>query len=205
MLITQLKKKEELLPFFKENILLIACFGCKEVHFPSKEYELLKAELKTLNLNISGEIVLDYLCNEDYTAKRLELYRNEITKAGTLLVFACGVGVQTLAALLPDKTILAGCDTFYVPGFSGFTPTSYDCEQCGECKLGLTAGICPLTACSKGLLNGPCGGTKNGKCEVSKNMDCGWEKILLKSKAIGEPNPRIKEIVSIRDYKKSFS
>ena len=203
MLITQLKKKEEILPFLKAKTLLVACFGCKEVYFPEKEYKNIKEELKTLYPGLSGEIILDYLCNEDYTGKRLELYRQELEKAETIVVFACGVGVQTLAGLLASKTVLAGCDTYYLPGFSGFTPSSYDCEQCGECRLSSTAGICPVTACSKGLLNGPCGGAKNGKCEVSKIKECGWENIMNKITTTGKVAGKLKESVSIRDYKKS--
>ncbi|OGF48470.1 MAG: 5,10-methylene tetrahydromethanopterin reductase [Candidatus Firestonebacteria bacterium RIFOXYC2_FULL_39_67] len=203
MLITQVKKKEEILPFLKGEILLIACFGCKEVHFAEKEYETLKEELKAAKLNISGEIKLDYLCNEEYTRKRLDIHKNEITAAVSVVIFSCGVGVQTFAGLLPDKVVLSGCDTFYVPGFSGFTPSSCDCEQCGECMLGYTVGICPVTACSKGLLNGQCGGAKNGKCEVSKNKECGWERIFNRMLAINESDKNLKEMISIRDYKKS--
>ena len=186
MLITQVKKKEELLPLAKGKTFLIACFGCKEVHFAEKEYEILKSEIKNAGLNISGEIVLDYLCNEDYTNKRFELHKKEIDSAETIIIFACGVGVQTFSGLLPAKIVLSGCDTFYLPGFSGFTPSSHACDQCGECMLGYTVGICPVTACSKGLLNGQCGGAKNGKCEVSKNKECGWERIFKRMTAIKE-------------------
>jgi len=203
MLITQIKKKEEILPLANGKTLLIACFGCKEVHFAEKEYEALKVELNNSNLEISGEIVLDYLCNEDYTKKRFELHKNEIETADTIVIFSCGVGVQTFAGLLPGKKVLSGCNTFYLPGFSGFTPSSHDCEQCGECMLGYTVGICPVTACSKGLLNGQCGGAKNGKCEVSKNKECGWERIFKKMTAIKESDSTLKEMIRIRDYKKS--
>ena len=65
------------------------------------------------------------------------------------------------------------------------TPLEYDCGQCGECFLNLTGGICPITACSKSLVNGPCGGTKNGKCEVCPEMDCGWERIIQRLKEQG--------------------
>jgi hypothetical protein len=202
MLITQVKKKEELLPLCNGKILLIACLGCKEVHFAEKEYEALKVELKNSGLKLSGEIVLDYLCNEDYTKKRLEIYKQEITTAETILIFSCGVGVQTFAGLLPQKMTLSGCDTFYVPGFSGFTPSSYDCEQCGECMLGYTVGICPITACSKGLLNGQCGGAKKGKCEVSKNKECGWERIFNRTTSIRQSEANLKEMIRIRNYNK---
>ncbi|HCJ67524.1 MAG TPA: 5,10-methylene tetrahydromethanopterin reductase, partial [Elusimicrobia bacterium] len=63
--------------------------------------------------------------------------------------------------------IYPGCDTLYLNGFQGLTPFNFDCAQCGQCFLNYTGGICPLTSCAKSLLNGPCGGAKNGKCEVA--------------------------------------
>ena len=80
---------------------------------------------------------------------------------------------------------LADAGKVELPGFQGVTPLEYDCDQCGECFLNLTGGICPITACSKSLVNGPCGGTKDGKCEVSPTMDCGWERIIQRLKAQG--------------------
>ena len=65
------------------------------------------------------------------------------------------------------------------------TPLEYKCDQCGECYLNLTGGICPITACSKSLVNGQCGGSKNGKCEVDSEMECGWERIYRRLKEIG--------------------
>lgn len=202
MLITRVKKKDAILSLCKGKTLLIACFGCKEVHFEEKEYQALKEDLKTSNLNISGEIQLDYLCNDDYTNKRFELHKKEIDEAETIIIFSCGVGVQTFAGLIPGKTVLSGCDTYVLPGFSGFTPSSYDCEQCGECMLGFTVGICPVTACSKGLLNGQCGGAKKGKCEVSKNKDCGWERIFNRMTALKEDDLTLKKMIRVRNYNK---
>ena len=77
-----------------------------------------------------------------------------------MLVFSCGVGVQTFARMFAGKRVYAACDTIRLPGFQGVTPLEYDCDQCGECYLNLTGGICPITACSKSLLNGQCGGTR---------------------------------------------
>ena len=71
-----------------------------------------------------------------------------------------------------------------LPGFQGVTPLEYDCGQCGECFLNLTGGICPITACSKSLVNGPCGGTKNGKCEVNPENECAWLRIYRKLKEL---------------------
>ena len=103
----------------------------------------------------------------------------------TVLVLSCGVGVQTVAEVLPDKKVYAGCDTYRLPGFQGVTPLEVNCDQCGECYLNLTGGICPITACSKSLVNGQCGGAKNGHCEVDPNMECGWERIYRRLEAVG--------------------
>lgn len=102
-----------------------------------------------------------------------------------VLVFSCGVGVQTIAEYLGNKPVYAACDTYPLPGFQGVTPLEYDCKQCGECYLNITGGICPITACSKSLVNGQCGGSKNGKCEVDSNMECGWERIYRRLAQLG--------------------
>ena len=116
---------------------------------------------------------------------RLQKHMDKIKEADLILVFSCGVGVQTIAEYLEDKMVCAACDTYPVPGFQGVTPLEYKCDQCGECYLNLTGGICPITACSKSLVNGQCGGSKNGKCEVDSDMECGWERIYRRLKEIG--------------------
>ena len=110
---------------------------------------------------------------------------DEIDEADTVLVLSCGVGVQTVAEYLEDKRVVAACDTYRLPGFQGVTPLEFDCGQCGECFLNLTGGICPITACSKSLVNGQCGGAKDGHCEVDPDMDCGWELIHRKLTKLG--------------------
>ena len=120
-------------------------------------------------------------------------------EADTILVFSCGVGVQTVAEMFPAKKVVACCDTYALPGFQGVTPLEHDCKQCGECYLNITGGICPITACSKSLINGQCGGAKNGKCEVDPNMDCGWERIYQKLKAIGRLDA-LKCPIQVRNY-----
>ena len=98
-----------------------------------------------------------------------------------------------------EKRVCAACDTYALPGFQGVTPLEYDCKQCGECYLNLTGGICPLTACSKGLVNGQCGGAKNGKCEVDCDMECGWERIQRRLEMIGRLDA-LKCPVQVRNY-----
>ena len=134
---------------------------------------------------VVGTLTTDYVCNPTELALRLRAPMAKIAEADAVLVFSCGVGVQTISEMLEDKPVYACCDTVELPGFQGVTPLEYDCGQCGECFLNLTGGICPITACSKSLVNGPCGGTKNGKCEVCPTMDCGWERIIQRLKAQG--------------------
>ena len=184
MLITQLKDKEAIESVLRGKVFLINCHGCKEVRFPVAEAEALRKELAETG-RLAGVITTDYICNVENLTRRLEKHAAEIEAAETILVLSCGVGVQTVADMFADKRVCAGCDTLPMPGFQGVTPLEYDCAQCGECYLNLTGGICPITACSKSLVNGQCGGSKNGKCEVDPEMECGWERIYRRLEMLG--------------------
>ncbi|MST81599.1 methylenetetrahydrofolate reductase C-terminal domain-containing protein [Bilifractor porci] len=184
MLITELKSKEEILSLAGDKAFIINCLGCKEIYFPEKEAKELQKELSDAG-KVTGILTTDYICNPDNMKLRLQAHLEQIEEADTVLVFSCGVGVQTVAEFLEDKKVCAACDTIRLPGFQGVTPTEVDCGQCGECYLNLTGGICPITACSKSLVNGPCGGTKDGKCEVDPSMECGWERIYRRLEKLG--------------------
>ena len=200
MLITEMKNKEVLLSQIKGKAFVINCHGCKEIRFPEKEAEEFQKELAAEG-RVTGVITTDYICNDENLQLRLNQYASQIAEADTIAVFSCGVGVQTVAALYEDKRVCACCDTYALPGFQGVTPLEHNCDQCGQCYLNLTGGICPLTACSKSLINGQCGGAKNGKCEVDPNMECGWERIYQKLKKIGRLDV-LKCPVQLRDYAK---
>ena len=195
MLITEMKAKETLQALATGKVFIINCHGCKEVYFPEAEAEAFRKELA----NVTGIITTDYICNPDNLKIRLSKHQAAIDEAETVLVFSCGVGVQTVAELLGNKKVIAACDTYALPGFQGVTPLEYDCRQCGECYLNLTGGICPLTACSKSLVNGQCGGSKDGKCEVDPAMECGWERIYRRLKQIGRLD-LLKCPIQIRNY-----
>ena len=194
MLITELKNKDVILSLVTGKAFVINCHGCKEVHFPEHAAEALQKELP-----VTGIFTTDYICNADNLKIRLEKYAAAIEEADLILVFSCGVGVQTVADLYPGKKVCAACDTYALPGFQGVTPLEHDCRQCGECYLNLTGGICPITACSKSLVNGQCGGCKNGKCEVDPDMDCGWERIIRRLTQIGRLD-LLKCPVQLRNY-----
>ncbi len=198
MLITQLKSKETIEALAKGKIVIINCHGCKEVYFPEEEAKELQKELSAAG-NVTQIVTTDYICNPDHLTLQLKKHMDTIKQADTVLVFSCGVGVQTAAALLEDKRVFAGCDTYPLPGFQGVTPLEFDCGQCGECYLNYTGGICPITACSKSLVNGQCGGSKNGKCEVDKDMDCGWERIYRKLEKLNKLDT-LKHPTQVRNY-----
>ena len=198
MLITELKAKETILSLAEGKVFVINCHGCREIRFPEKEADELQKELMEAG-KITGILTTDYICNADNLKLRLEKHAAAIEAADAVLVFSCGVGVQTVSDYLENKRVYACCDTYALPGYQGVTPLEHDCRQCGECFLNLTGGICPLTACSKSLVNGQCGGAKKGKCEVDPNMECGWERIYQKLKAIGRLDA-MKCPVQIRNY-----
>ena len=194
MLITELKSKETLDALVSGKVFVINCHGCKEIHFPEAE-----ANAYQKTLDVTGILTTDYICNPDNLKLRLAQYEAQIEAADMVLVFSCGVGVQTVASVLENKKVCAACDTYALPGYQGVTPLEHDCDQCGQCYLNLTGGICPLTACSKSLINGQCGGAKKGKCEVDPNMDCGWERIYQRLKKIGRLDV-LKCPVQLRNY-----
>ena len=194
MLITELKNTEVLASQLTGKVFVINCHGCKEIRFPEAEAnEFQKTLCKT------GTLTTEYICNPDNLQVQLNKHAAAVEEADVIAVFSCGVGVQTVADMFPMKKVVACCDTYALPGFQGVTPLEYNCKQCGECYLNLTGGICPLTACSKSLVNGQCGGAKNGKCEVDPNMECGWERIYQRLKAIGRLDV-LKCPVQIRNY-----
>lgn len=198
MLITKIKDREKILDVLKtRKPFVFKCFGCREVFFPEREIDNL---LKEEGVSVRGIARIDYLCREEFTGRYLEHFAGSIKEADAILVFSCGVGVQVVSKLIPDRIVVPACDTNYINGFQGIASQNADCEQCGECWLNLTGGICPLTSCSKGLLNGPCGGTKDGKCEVNPEMDCGWALIHRRLKDIENEKLLQKPGVNIRNY-----
>ena len=196
MLITELKNIDVIKSQLQGKVFILVCHGCKEIKFPEAEADALIKELAEIT---TGTLTTDYICNVENLKLRLQKHAAAIEEASTILVLSCGVGVQTVADQYPAKRVLPCCDTYRLPGFQGVTPLQHDCKQCGECFLNLTGGICPLTACSKSLVNGQCGGAKDGKCEVDPNMECGWERIQKRLEKIGRLDA-LKCPIQIRNY-----
>ncbi len=201
MLLTKLKSREALLPHLKGKVFVMTCHGCKEVNLTGAEHEAeqLFQEFSGSE-RLAGLLTADYICNPAYLKDRTAKFADQIAEADTILVFSCGVGVQTIAEAFPGKRVCAGNDIYPLPGYQGVTPLEHDCDQCGQCYLNITGGICPITACSKSLVNGQCGGAKNGMCEVDPNMECGWERIMRKLAQVGRTDVLKSCPVQLRDY-----
>jgi len=198
MLITELKPKDEIMAAVKGKTVVLSCEGCKEVYFPESEAAQLQKELLVSGTALAV-ITTDYVCNCENLELQVQKHLHKIDASDMILVFSCGVGVQTIAEHFAGKQVYAACDTLALPGHQGVTPLEYECEQCGQCFLNSTGGICPITACSKSLVNGQCGGSKDGKCEVDTDMECGWERIYRRLEKY-DMTDTLRYPVKIRNY-----
>jgi Methylene-tetrahydrofolate reductase C terminal len=143
----------------------------------------MKAHLEETGKWVSGWTVIPVACDE-MTAVSMKEHGKAIQDAGCILAMTCALGVHRMNLYL-DRPVLPALDTLFI-GVEETPGVFYEaCGQCGHCVLGETAGICPVVACHKGLLNGPCGGTNDGKCEVDVNSDCAWTLIYDRLKAQG--------------------
>lgn len=203
MLVTAKKPLKEILESLKneKNIFLLACNGCPEACQTGGEKALkeMKQELQKQGKTITGSMIIDFLCNKILVGMRLGNFEKKLTNSDSILVLSCGIGVQAVSKIL-DKVVHPGLNTISMGGFQGLWPSDERCEECGDCLLDATGGICPVTFCSKSLLNGPCGGASQGMCEVDKEKECGWLLIYERLKKKGQLD-KLKKSIKPRDYK----
>jgi hypothetical protein len=148
----------------------------------------------------TGSAGIDFLCNKALIGTQLGYHIAELQAAEAILAVACGIGVQATANIV-DLPVIPANDTLSSQGMQGLWPSEERCAGCGDCVLDLTGGICPITACSKSLLNGMCGGQANGKCEVDNDRDCGWYLIYNRLKDLGQLG-HLRTLARIRDFRK---
>jgi hypothetical protein len=186
--ITQIKPEEEidqLLDGFG-RIFIFGCGTCVTLtHTGGRpEVDAMQEGLSAKGKIITGDVVLPVAC-DNLTGEALNDYGQQIEQADVLLIMTCAFGVQTIAKQL-KKMIIPALDTLFIGKETAIGQFDEICTQCGTCVLGETGGICPVTSCHKGMVNGPCGGTNNGKCEIDNNKDCAWTLIYNRLKEIGQ-------------------
>ena len=207
------KPTEEILEYLegKAKIVIVGCGGCATVFHTGGEPEVkemakrLTAEGKEILAAIAPPFG-EFTCYAPWSKNRLNQFKKEIDECDAILMLPCGDGLQVVREFILEeeleiiKPIYPGTNPI---GHMGGGPALFKekCQQCGECELGKFAGICPLTQCAKGLLNGPCGGSNNGKCEVDPERDCAWIKIYERLKALGIVE-KMNEIVGPKDWSK---
>ncbi len=199
----RLKDKEELESLLngKDNLFIIACNKC------FKEFETVDepecAEFEKLAVEngktVTGSARVDFLCNQVQTEKKLQDMIPEGTE--NIIVISCGLGIQTVADLA-GKPVYAASNSLNYRGYHGMALTERKCDACAQCYLNVTGGICPIVDCSKSLVNGQCGGAKDGKCEVDGSKDCAWEKIYRRLEKQGRLEEFLNQPVQLRDYSK---
>ncbi|MGN0277711.1 MAG: electron transport complex subunit RsxC [Hominisplanchenecus sp.] len=200
----RLKGNDELVSLLadKDNLFIIACNKC------FKEFETIDepecGELEKIvseqGKTLTGSARVDFLCNKIQTEKKLQDMIPEGTE--NVLVISCGLGIQTVADLA-GKPVYAASNSLNYTGYHGMALTKRKCDACAQCYLNVTGGICPIVDCSKSLVNGQCGGAKDGKCEVDSNKDCAWEKIYKRLEKQGRLQEFLDQPVQIRDYSKA--
>jgi len=157
-----------------DRVFIVGCGTCTTMMKTGGRDEVLdmKERLQELGKLVTGWIVIPTACDE-MTEVALKENDGAVYNANCILIMSCALGVHKINLYI-DKPVIPAVDTLFI----GLEDTPGDfhevCAQCGHCVLGETAGICPITACNKHLLNGPCGGTNHGKCEVDKEKDCAW-------------------------------
>ncbi len=206
MLISEQKPFEEILTYLDgdKNIFLIGCKGCAEGWGSGGEKQVAEMwkKLQEQGKTIAGSVLVDMLCDSVLTRLKLRTYKKEITAADSILVLTDGAGVQTVAALV-NKVVHPGCNTLSSGGAHAEWKEAERCLECGDCMLEFTGGICPIARCSKHLLNGPCGGSQGGKCEVDPDITCVWQEIVDQLARLGQLN-KLERLVTPKNWSVSL-
>jgi hypothetical protein len=198
------KKLEEITEMTKgyDRLLILGCETCAAMSLAGgkKQAEELAGAIRVAR-KMSGEegkIVEDAIarqCEPEF----VDLVEEGLEQCDAVVSLACGAGVQLMAERYPDKVILPGCNTSFLGITEKLGVWSERCAGCGNCVLDKTGGLCPIARCAKQLLNGPCGGSMNGKCEISKNVDCVWQLIIDRLTRLGRLD-MLEEIFPAKDW-----
>lgn len=205
MITAERKPLDELIEYIKpfKRILLLGCNECVTVCAAGgrKEVGLLASGLQMAMLKNGSNIeirqhTLERQCDPEYVEELVPM----IDSADAVMSMACGCGVQQIAMRFKDKPVFPAVNTSFMGASERQGVWAERCQGCGNCLLGITGGICPIARCAKQLMNGPCGGSTGGKCEISNDVDCAWQLIWDRLKALGLQD-RYLDIVPAKDWR----
>jgi len=204
MIVGNRKSFEEIVGMLEgyRRVLVLGCRECVTVCAVGGEREVgvLASELRLYygrqgrEVEV-GEAVLERQCDYEY----IDSIRSLVGDYEVVLSMACGAGVQYVAERYRERVVLPAVDTTFLGVAVEQGVWSERCQGCGQCVLHLTAGVCPVARCAKSLLNGPCGGSSGGRCEVDREVDCAWQLIVDRWKALGQLD-RYREIIPVKDW-----
>ncbi|MFO7677270.1 MAG: methylenetetrahydrofolate reductase C-terminal domain-containing protein [Thermoplasmatota archaeon] len=206
MIISKQKDFQEIIRLiYEQPVFIVGCSQCATLCHTGGEEEVktIKNQLEDNGIGVSGWIILDPACHRNNSIRLFKNYSKQLSQTKTILVLSCGNGVQTVSNLFEDKTTISGCDTLFLGEITRLHEFNKQCNLCGECLLNLFDGLCPISKCPKSMLNGPCGGSVNGKCEVNSEYDCVWTTIYNKLKKKGKLN-KLSSIQKPKDWSKSL-
>jgi hypothetical protein len=191
LIVTAQKPLDEILDSLSSynSVLIAGCDGCTQPPRGLREARTL-AQLLELGGKLRSKrfdfkvVTLPKQCDSYLTAGSVQLQTKEME---AVLSLACGLGVQTIAQVLPDVPVLPAQNTLFIGAEIREDSTLEErCAACGDCLLALTGGICPISRCAKSLLNGPCGGSQHGKCEIDPEKDYAWDLIVKRLEKLGK-------------------
>jgi len=187
MIVAEQKPIEEIRGYLADHkrVLVLGCGTCVTVCLAGGEREVatLASVLRLSGNTKTEEGTIERQCDAEF----FDAVKEQAESCDAILSMACGVGVQMAAQIFADKAVYPALNTKFMGTNDGAGQWSENCLACGDCKLGIFGGVCPVTRCSKSLSNGPCGGSVDGKCEVDpENIECGWQLIYDRLKTLGK-------------------
>lgn len=206
MIISELKSFDDVLEKINNrSVFLFGCSECATLCHSGGKKELIKLEKKLLaaRIIVTGWAVLEPACSLKNNEPIFKKFKQEIHDADVLLVFSCGDGNQVVSELFPSKEVISGTNTLFLGAKTNVRSFQRRCNMCGTCIVDEFNGMCPLTRCPKHMLNGPCGGSEDGQCEVYPEMPCVWEEIEKKAKEMGNYHHIFIDIKPAHDWSRS--
>jgi len=208
MIVGEQKPFEEIWEMVKEHeqLTVFGCNTCVAVCHQggNKEAGILAAQLRmrATQDDVDIDIVdsgIERQCEHEFFEKTEDLIR----KSEAVLSLACGIGVQFMAEKY-EIPIYPGLNTTFLGDVPETGLYTEKCQACGDCVLGVTGGICPVSRCAKRLFNGPCGGSTTGKCEISKETECAWQLVIDRLEALGRLDS-YEQVMPLKDWSKDRS